>query len=48
MASSIGSIVIAFGFYTVMWGQAKEKVIVGDSVHYLESSTQKTPLLQNT
>ncbi|GMY13436.1 WAT1-related protein At5g40240-like [Fagus crenata] len=46
--SLIGAIVIAFGFYTVMWGQAKEKVMVADNVHSLESSTQKTPLLQNT
>ncbi|KAL4653517.1 hypothetical protein ACB092_01G309500 [Castanea dentata] len=48
LGSMIGSIVIAFGFYTVIWGQAKERVIDGDSVHCLESSTQKTPLLQNT
>uniref|UniRef100_A0A2N9HK19 WAT1-related protein n=1 Tax=Fagus sylvatica TaxID=28930 RepID=A0A2N9HK19_FAGSY len=48
LGSLIGAIVIAFGFYTVMWGQAKEKVMVADNVHSLESSTQKTPLLQNT
>ena len=35
--------VIAFGFYAVTWGQAKDKVMAADNVHSLESSTPKRP-----
>ncbi|KAA8548061.1 hypothetical protein F0562_004678 [Nyssa sinensis] len=49
LGSVIGAIVIAIGFYTVIWGQTKEKdnVEVEDDVCRIESSTQNTPLLQN-
>ncbi|KAF5961726.1 hypothetical protein HYC85_002935 [Camellia sinensis] len=44
LGSVIGGTIIAFGFYTMMWGKAKEE----DNVCItLESSTPNTPLLQN-
>ncbi|CAL2250449.1 unnamed protein product [Prunus armeniaca] len=45
--SVIGSVIVAIGFYAMMWGQIKEKSIVMENeVHSLASSTQQTPLLQ--
>ncbi|CAK9162824.1 unnamed protein product [Ilex paraguariensis] len=46
LGSVIGSILIAIGFYTVIWGQAKEQNMVMDVVCGSESSTPNTPLLQ--
>ncbi|VFQ96895.1 unnamed protein product [Cuscuta campestris] len=46
LGSIIGSTILAIGFYTVMWGKAKEK---DDNLKAsdLESSTsEKLPLLQ--
>ncbi|KAA8530262.1 hypothetical protein F0562_004971 [Nyssa sinensis] len=48
LGSLIGAFIIAVGFYTVIWGQAKEKDTVADNFCRLESSTPKTPLLQNS
>ncbi|KAK3033559.1 LOW QUALITY PROTEIN: hypothetical protein RJ639_032407 [Escallonia herrerae] len=45
LGSVIGAVIIALGFYTVMWGKAKEKNMVEDTVCGLESSTENTPLL---
>ncbi|XP_057495924.1 WAT1-related protein At3g28050-like isoform X1 [Actinidia eriantha] len=48
LGSLVGSIVIVIGFYSVMWGKAKEqKVIEGNGVSGLESSSEEAPLLQN-
>nr|POE83619.1 wat1-related protein [Quercus suber] len=49
LGSLVGATIISFGFYTVMWGKAKEEIGVDHEVGILESpsSTQKTPLLQN-
>nr|XP_023874329.1 WAT1-related protein At3g28050-like [Quercus suber] len=49
LGSLVGATIISFGFYTVMWGKAKEEIGVDHEVGSLESpsSTQKTPLLQN-
>ncbi|CAL2250447.1 unnamed protein product [Prunus armeniaca] len=47
LGSVIGSVIVAIGFYAMMWGQIKEKSIVMENeVHSLASSTQQTPLLQ--
>lgn len=48
--SLIGTIMIAVGFYTVLWGQAKEKEEAKFSACKVESSTQDivTPLLKDT
>ncbi|KAL6135744.1 hypothetical protein ACLB2K_067970 [Fragaria x ananassa] len=49
LGSVIGSIIIAVGFYAMMWAQIKEKntTLMKDEVQSLApSSTQKTPLLQ--
>lgn len=41
-----GSITIAMGFYTAMWGQSKEEDIVEDTLlPQYEASSSKTPLL---
>jgi hypothetical protein len=46
--SLVGATVIVIGFYSVMWGKAKEeKVGVDDGVRSFESSSQKVPLLQS-
>lgn len=45
--SVIGSIVIALGFYTVMWGQMKEEDLVRNNEDCsLISAGQRTPLLK--
>lgn len=45
----LGAIVIIIGFYSVMWGKAKEaKVDMDDGVGSLESSAHLEPLLQNS
>ncbi|KAM5581594.1 hypothetical protein ABKV19_010705 [Rosa sericea] len=49
LGSVIGSIIIAVGFYAMMWAQIKEKstTLMENEVQSLApSSTQKTPLLQ--
>ncbi|KAF3431311.1 hypothetical protein FNV43_RR26042 [Rhamnella rubrinervis] len=44
----IGAIVIVTGFYSVMWGKAKEAKLDEDArVRSLESNRQQAPLLQN-
>lgn len=46
--SLIGAAVIVIGFYSVMWGKAKDVNMGVDAiVRSLESSSQKAPLLQN-
>ncbi|KAF6159880.1 hypothetical protein GIB67_032964 [Kingdonia uniflora] len=48
IGSVVGSIVIALGFYAVMWGKAKEEKMNEDNEFCsLESSTQNVPLLRN-
>ncbi|KAK6155168.1 hypothetical protein DH2020_009416 [Rehmannia glutinosa] len=48
LGSIIGAAIIALGFYTVMWGKAKEDFGDFDVTTDLESSTtQKYPLLQS-
>ncbi|KAK4846575.1 hypothetical protein QYF36_019372 [Acer negundo] len=49
LGSVVGGIVIALGFYTLMWGQMKEKKMVLESEEdcsSLESACQRTPLFQ--
>nr|XP_048327588.1 WAT1-related protein At5g40240-like [Ziziphus jujuba var. spinosa] len=49
LGSVIGSVIIVFGFYTLMWGKIKEKSMdVDNEVRNLESSSHKTPLLQSS
>lgn len=44
----IGSLIIALGFYTVMWGQIKEKkMAMDDGVGSLESASQRAPLFKS-
>ncbi|KAH7850672.1 hypothetical protein Vadar_001359 [Vaccinium darrowii] len=44
----IGAVIIALGFYTVMWGKAKEQKLVPENeISCFESSSERTPLLQN-
>ncbi|XWS40775.1 hypothetical protein CRYUN_Cryun17cG0024400 [Craigia yunnanensis] len=46
LGSVIGSVIIVLGFYSVIWGQAKEQNMVLDNeVSHLESSGQKDPLI---
>ncbi|KAL4653537.1 hypothetical protein ACB092_01G310900 [Castanea dentata] len=49
LGSLVGATIISFGFYTVMWGKAKEEIGLDHEVGSLESpsTTQKTPLLQS-
>ncbi|XP_075474984.1 WAT1-related protein At3g28050-like [Primulina tabacum] len=49
LGSVIGATVIAIGFYTVMWGKAKEEMVEFDETSDLESSsaTLKHPLLRS-
>ncbi|KAK4429863.1 WAT1-related protein [Sesamum alatum] len=48
LGSVIGSIVVVVGFYSVMWGKAKETKMVEDGgTKILESNDKRRPLLQN-
>ncbi|XP_041012751.1 WAT1-related protein At3g28050-like [Juglans microcarpa x Juglans regia] len=48
LGSVIGAVVIALGFYAVIWGQAQEdKTIENRGICSLESSSPNVPLLQN-
>ncbi|KAL5793134.1 hypothetical protein ACOSP7_001728 [Xanthoceras sorbifolium] len=47
LGSLIGATVIAFGFYGVLWGQAKENLTAGNIIS-LESSNQKISFSKNT
>ncbi|PSS28647.1 WAT1-related protein [Actinidia chinensis var. chinensis] len=48
MGMLVGSIVIVIGFYSVMWGKAKEREVIKDNgVSSLESTSEEAPLLQN-
>ncbi|KAK3016544.1 hypothetical protein RJ639_006591 [Escallonia herrerae] len=48
LGSVIGATIISIGFYTVMWGKAKEEMGEDNGISNLESpSTQKSPLLQS-
>lgn len=50
LGSVVGAIVSSAGFYTVLWGQAKEKAVLAlediDDEHGSESSTNRAPLLR--
>ncbi|CAA2971475.1 WAT1-related At3g28050-like [Olea europaea subsp. europaea] len=47
LGSLLGSIVVSIGFYSVMWGKAKEgKMVHDDREKSSESNDKKTPLLQ--
>ncbi|CAK9137807.1 unnamed protein product [Ilex paraguariensis] len=46
LGSLLGSMVIVIGFYSVMWGKAKEGKLVEGGQKGLDSSNGKTPLLQ--
>ncbi|VFQ96896.1 unnamed protein product [Cuscuta campestris] len=50
LGSVVGAIVSSAGFYTVLWGQAKEKAVLAlediDDEHGSESSMNKVPLLK--
>ncbi|PIN24945.1 hypothetical protein CDL12_02333 [Handroanthus impetiginosus] len=46
LGSLVGSIIIAVGFYSVMWGKAKEVKVIESSVgRSSESTSEKAPLL---
>lgn len=46
--SLVGATIISIGFYTVMWGKAKEEMVEVCEEEKLESqTTHKAPLLQN-
>ncbi|KAF3444689.1 hypothetical protein FNV43_RR14382 [Rhamnella rubrinervis] len=48
LGSLVGATIISVGFYTVMWGKAKEEMGENCEVHGLESApTDKVPLLQS-
>lgn len=54
ICSAIGATIVAAGFYTVMWGQAKEKnklpVVTEDDLDFADddvSSDQTAPLLSS-
>lgn len=47
LGSVVGAIIIAFGFYSVIWGQSEEEKMVDDKeIDSLKSSSPKAPLLQ--
>ncbi|KAL0408623.1 UNVERIFIED_CONTAM: WAT1-related protein [Sesamum radiatum] len=49
LGSLVGSIIIVIGFYSVMWGKAKEvEVIENDLTRSCESTSEKAPLLSIT
>ncbi|KAK2994096.1 hypothetical protein RJ640_024360 [Escallonia rubra] len=49
IGSVIGAIIIALGFYTVMWGKGKEQSLIPDNgVDVLESCSEKRPLLHHS
>lgn len=48
LGSLIGAVVIAFGFYAVIWAQGKESNMTTGNVGSLESPNQKIPPLKNT
>ncbi|KAK3223274.1 hypothetical protein Dsin_010299 [Dipteronia sinensis] len=49
LGSIVGAAVIAFGFYSVIWGQAQEEKMVDDEAVFnnIKSSSLKSPLLKN-
>lgn len=48
LCSLVGATIISLGFYTVMWGKAKEEVSEDPGVDSQESAAaQKLPLLQS-
>ncbi|KAI3813163.1 hypothetical protein L1987_17880 [Smallanthus sonchifolius] len=46
LGSVIGAVIIALGVYTVLYGQSKDSNLMINDVSRLESSTERTPLLQ--
>uniref|UniRef100_A0A7N0UB57 WAT1-related protein n=1 Tax=Kalanchoe fedtschenkoi TaxID=63787 RepID=A0A7N0UB57_KALFE len=48
LGSLMGSFVIVVGFYSVMWGKAKEEAEISSGMNISESTSQKVPLLQNS
>lgn len=48
ICSVIGAAIIALGFYTVIWGKAKEEKMAEDvSAGGVNPSSHRAPLLQN-
>ncbi|KAJ0095864.1 hypothetical protein Patl1_16200 [Pistacia atlantica] len=48
LGSIIGASIIAFGFYSVLWGQAQEEKMVDDKgINCSKSSSPNAPLLEN-
>ncbi|KAJ9709043.1 hypothetical protein PVL29_000834 [Vitis rotundifolia] len=48
LGSVVAAAIIAVGFYTVMWGKAREETLLEDvPAHGMESSSHNVPLLQN-
>lgn len=45
--SLVGSVIIVVGFYSVMWGKAKEQKLIKDDSSSLASPNEEAPLLQN-
>lgn len=46
LGSVIGAAIISIGFYTVMWGKAKEDTTNDEDINSESSSTQRSPFLQ--
>ncbi|KAL9423971.1 hypothetical protein AB3S75_035958 [Citrus x aurantiifolia] len=47
LGSVVGATIVAFGFYSVIWGQSEEEKMVDDKdIDSLKSSSPKVPLLQ--
>lgn len=47
LCSLVGSVAIVVGFYSVMWGKAKEeKTGLAASVGNVEANSKKVPLLE--
>ncbi|XVE75090.1 hypothetical protein DITRI_Ditri12bG0068900 [Diplodiscus trichospermus] len=49
LGSVIGAIIIVTGFYAVLWGKAKEEIMMSEEsgLESFKSSSEKVPLLQN-
>ncbi|KAH9709085.1 WAT1-related protein [Citrus sinensis] len=47
LGSVVGATIVAFGFYSVIWGQSEEEKMIDDKdIDSLKSSSPKAPLLQ--
>ncbi|XP_037495587.1 WAT1-related protein At4g15540 isoform X1 [Jatropha curcas] len=47
LGSVIGAVIIAFGFYAVVWGKTQEETVEDKESCRFESSSPKVPFLQN-